>query len=201
METLLNYVMIISNALLVIGAFSAFVVYFMQKHSEKRMAATLILGQINSIDNQLMELKKDTNVNPVTIFNMKPILKENMWEKYKHLFAAEFSGSEYKLIQTYFEQAEFLERRRVDIINTVYSAWKDKSSVEHQVIGHAIFNDFLNGTDNSNSVEAFSKKFREIDTVFVPDIAFVTLMNSLHGFNLLSGTTAYAKLNKKAFLK
>ena len=79
----------ICDLLLVIGGLSAFILYFLQKNAEKKMAATLILGQVDSIDKQLSTLQGEVAINDIMLFQIKPILKENMWEKYKHLFVKE----------------------------------------------------------------------------------------------------------------
>ena len=124
-----------------------------------------------------------------------------MWEKYKHLFVKTLYGSEYDLVQNYFEHAEQLERRRVDIVNTIYSAWKDKSEIEHQIVGNAIFQDSINGSDTREKVEQFRMQFRSMELLFLPDIAINSFRNGVKRFQLLSGTTAYEKLHKISYLK
>ena len=62
------------------------------------MAATLILGQVDSIDKQLSTLQGEVAINDIMLFQIKPILKENMWEKYKHLFVKELCSAEQELI-------------------------------------------------------------------------------------------------------
>lgn len=193
------------NDLLLIGVgLSAFIIYFMQKNAEKKVAATLILGQIDAIDKTILALKNDGELGNVSIYKTNPILRENMWEKYKHLFVKNLSSSEYELLQKYYERAEQLERTRNNIINTMYSAWSDKSSVEHQIIGNIIHANYLNKKsieDTNAEISSFQETFRKLDIVFTPDITINTLLNNLNNFNLLSGTTAYQKIQKKSYIK
>lgn len=201
MNEWVDFLVAICNILLVIGAFSAFAVYILQKNAEKKMAATLILCQVDAIDKQISLLQTEPSLNYVTIFGIKPFIRDNMWEKYKHLFVQKLSISEYELIQKYFEQIEQLERKRIDILNTVYSAWKDKSSVEHQKIGEFIFNGEMDDPEKIKRFEHYRAQFRGSETVFIPDIANETFFVTMKSFNLLAGTTAYEKLLKNAYSK
>lgn len=191
--------------LLMIGVgLSAFVVYFMQRNTEKKIAATLILGQIDAIEKSISVLKDDNELGTVSIYRMSPIIKENMWEKYKHLFVKNLSGMEYELVQKYFERAEQMERARINIIDTIYSAWSDKSSVEHQIIGNIIHTNSLQGKrieDIIEEIKKFQEPFRGMDLVFTPDITIQTFMGLLKNFNLLAGTTAYQKIQNKSYIK
>lgn len=190
----------ICDLLLVIGGLSAFVLYFVKKKEEKKMAATLIVGQIDSIDKQISLLREEGGINDVKIFKTKPILKENMWEKYRHLFVKELCGSEQELIQIYFEHVEQLEKTRVDIVNNIYAAWENKSTVEHQIVGEAMYQSIQNG-NSLEKLELFRQRFRSYELLFLPTIAFDSFVGGINNFYMLSGTTAYMKLHKKSYLK
>ena len=179
-------------------------IYFIQKSTEKKVAATLILGQIDSIDKTISNLKSESQLSNISIYKTNPILRENMWEKYKHLFVMNLSGSEYELVQKYFERAEQLERTRTNIIDTMYSAWSDKSSVEHQMIGNIIHSNYISNKDANETqqeINHFQGTFRNLDLVFTPDIVIQALLVNLNNFNLLSGTTAYQKIQQKSYIK
>ena len=70
------------DLLLVIVGLSAFVVYCAQKRAELLSAGTLIIGQIDLVEKNVSVLKNDHQLNNVAVYNSKPIIKENMWEKY-----------------------------------------------------------------------------------------------------------------------
>ena len=101
-----------------------------------------------------------------------------MWEQYKHLFAKGLTGAEYNMIQHFFDHAERVERARMDIISTITNAWRDKSTVEHQIIAQMI-----QGSASSEEIDTFSENFRSLDLVFTPDIAINSLTKSLNNFS------------------
>ena len=158
------------DLLLVIVGLSAIVVYCAQKRAELLSAGTLIIGQIDLVEKNVSVLKNDHQLNNVAVYNSKPIIKENMWEKYKHLFAKRLDGSEYEIVQQFFDHAEQLERARLDIVFTMTNGWKDKSSIEHQVVAQMI-RDKL----SVEEVEWFRGAYRPLDLVFTADV----IINSL----------------------
>lgn len=191
----------ICDLLLVIGGLSAFVLYFIKRKEEKKMAATLIIGQIDSIDKQISLIREEGVVNDVKIFKIKPILKENMWEKYRHLFIKELCSSERELVQRYFEHVEQLEKTRVDIVNNIYAAWENKSTVEHQIVGETMYKDCIENGNSLEKLELFRQRFRACELLFLPTIAVDSFVGGINNFYMLSGTTAYEKLHKKSYLK
>ena len=182
------------------------IVYIFQKRDKKRSAATLILGQIDSIEEKIGILKNGHQLNNVVVYHSKTIISEKTWEKYKHLFAKELSQSEHRMIQNFFDTAEQLERTRADIVMVIKNAWADKSSVEHQIIGEMIKNDVIttsmpNEMRSSKEMTLFQDRYKPLDLVFTPDIAINSFVNNLNNFTMLSGTTAYEKIQHYSFSK
>ena len=140
-HTVFTFIRDWADVFLIAVGLSAMIVYIFQKRDKKRSAATLILGQIDSIEEKIGILKNGHQLNNVVVYHSKTIISENTWEKYKHLFAKELSQSEHRMIQNFFDTAEQLERTRADIVMVIKNAWADKSSVEHQIIGEMIKND------------------------------------------------------------
>lgn len=187
-----------SDLLVSIVGLSAFAIYFIQKRDKVRSAATLILGQINSIEECVSELREDHQLGNISIYHSKVILRDNLWEQYKHLFVKRLSTPEYEIIQRFFENAEQLERAREDIINTITTAWKEKSVVLHQVIGGMVAS---NEAVSHEEIQKFQVPFGALDIVFTPDVAIQALTKNLNNFNFLTGTTAYEKIRKKSYNK
>ncbi len=181
---------------------SAVVIYLWQKYDSRKIAATLILGQIDSIEKNVYGLKSNHQLNHVIVFNTPSIIRENLWEQNKHLLVKEFSNSEYELVQNFFSCSEQIERTRKEIIQTITTAWSDKSNVEHQIIAKYTSDILEQNIDAPNfqmlfrKVELFQQNFRPIDIVFTPDIILQNLISNLNGFDRLSGTTAYQKIQR-----
>ncbi len=200
-EKVLNWLLVnwLDVSLVLVGL-SAFAVYFFQRRSELYTAGTLIIGQINLIEQRVTDLKNEHQLNNVAVYHSKPIIKDSMWEKYKHLFASRLTNAEYEMIQDFFDQAEQLERARLDIITTMSNAWKDKSSAEQQNIARIICEED-DCKKAENKINTFEKIFIPLDVVFTPDVAIKVLTKSLANFSKLSGTTSYNKIHKKSYSK
>lgn len=205
-HTVFTFIRDWADVFLIAVGLSAMIVYIFQKRDKKRSAATLILGQIDSIEEKIGILKNGHQLNNVVVYHSKTIISENTWEKYKHLFAKELSQSEHRMIQNFFDTAEQLERTRADIVMVIKNAWADKSSVEHQIIGEMIKNDVLttsmpNEMRSSKEMNLFQDRYKPLDLVFTPDIAINSFVNNLNNFTMLSGTTAYEKIQHYSFSK
>lgn len=205
-HTVFTFIRDWADVFLIAVGLSAMIVYIFQKRDKKRSAATLILGQIDSIEEKISILKNGHQLNNVVVYHSKTIISENTWEKYKHLFAKELSQSEHRMIQNFFDTAEQLERTRADIVMVIKNAWADKSSVEHQIIGEMIKNDVIttsmpNEMRSSKEMTLFQDRYKPLDLVFTPDIAINSFVNNLNNFTMLSGTTAYEKIQHYSFSK
>ncbi len=205
-HTVFTFIRDWADVFLIAVGLSAMIVYIFQKRDKKRSAATLILGQIDSIEEKIGILKNGHQLNNVVVYHSKTIISENTWEKYKHLFAKELSQSAHRMIQNFFDTAEQLERTRADIVMVIKNAWADKSSVEHQIIGEMIKNDVIttsmpNEMRSSKEMTLFQDRYKPLDLVFTPDIAINSFVNNLNNFTMLSGTTAYEKIQHYSFSK
>lgn len=205
-HTVFTFIRDWADVFLIAVGLSAMIVYIFQKRDKKRSAATLILGQIDSIEEKIGILKNGHQLNNVVVYHSKTIISENTWEKYKHLFAKELSQSEHRMIQNFFDTAEQLERTRADIVMVIKNVWADKSSVEHQIIGEMIKNDVIttsmpNEMRSSKEMTLFQDRYKPLDLVFTPDIAINSFVNNLNNFTMLSGTTAYEKIQHYSFSK
>lgn len=184
------------DLLLLVVGLSAFFVYCCEKRDKLQTGATLIIGQIDLIEKRVKSLKGEHQLGNIAMYHSKPILKgNNMWEEYKHLFVKKLSRTEYELIQEFFDNAEQLERTRQEILSTIVTAWYDKSSVEHQKVADMV----LSEENWINAYMNFKNIYRPLDLVFTPDIAISALTKNLNNFEMLTGTTAYQKLQKRSY--
>lgn len=190
------------NILLVLVGLSAFGVYFAQKRDQMRSAATLLKGQIDNIEKSVTLLYNDSDLGNASVYKLKVILQENMWEKYRHLFVKKMTKSEIDLVQSFFDSAEQIEKARKDIVNTIKYAWISKT-----LVGNYHFSNYANEalgkvTDQHQQKYAqFREKFDPFSTEFTPQILVQTITESMVHFKNLSGTTIYGKLEKWAYDK
>ena len=186
------------DILIAIVGLSAFIVYFMQKRDQRRVAATLIVGQIKTIEKRVSALKDDHSLGNIAVYRSKIILKENTWEKYNHLFVKGLNSSEYEIVQQFFDDAEQIERARKDIVTIIAKAWSDKSAIKHQIVGELLKE---NEDDVFEKIENFKITYDPMDLVFTPDIVIQALVKKINNYCSLTGTTAFQKLLKYSFNK
>lgn len=207
------------DILLVIGGLSAFVIYFWQQHNEKRTAATLLIEQIDLVEKNIAALKNEPQLGNIPVYRSNAIIRNNLWEVYKHLLVKKLSPSEMDLVQAFFNNAEQIERAREDIIQTIQNAWLHKSFVEHSIAGSFLQKKLDSDIPNiswgyqqmgANRITVdfsaeqqkslvFASVYRPMDLVFTPDVAIETLTKQLSVSNKLSGTTAYEKIQKLSY--
>jgi hypothetical protein len=98
------------NALvtLIVGLL-ALVVYWLTKRSERKSAAIIIVLDIRHAEQVIVSLVERQAVDK----SLKPILHENNWAKYKHLFASSFSYDDIEKLNRFFDSCvEIAEARR-----------------------------------------------------------------------------------------
>ena len=190
------------NILLVLVGLSAFGVYFTQKRDHRRSAATLIKEQIDSIEKSISLLRNDKDLGNVSIYRINPIMRENLWEKYRHLFVRTLSSSEMNLVQEFYDSAEQIERARQDIIKVIENAWTHKS-----LVGHLKYADFINESlgkvseQPQTKIDYFRERFDPLNTEFTPGVIVDVITRNMMYFKALSGTSAYKKIEKIAYDK
>ena len=75
-------------AMILVGTL-ALGVYILQERRKRTEAALLIIQQINEIQESLIAVSScivDHKLNEGAFYEMLPILEENFWSKFKHLF-------------------------------------------------------------------------------------------------------------------
>ena len=193
------------NLLLVVVGLSAFGVYFWQKRDDKKTAATLLKSQIDSIEKIITVLKEDHRLGNLSVYHSRQIINESLWDKYKHLFVKLLSQSEVEIIQKFFDNAEQIERARHDILHTITMSWEHHSFVQHYYATLCTreieIEDGFEFQQSSDKLDAFEEWLKNHDLTYTSNIAIDALVNNLRNFTLLSGTTAYQKIQKHSFDK
>jgi len=195
------------DLLLVIGGASAFVVYFWQKRNETKIAATLILEQIDSVEKAVKKMKDEhlaSTLNDRTVYLAQVIDYEGAWATYQYLLIQELSQIELNLIQEFFETAYQIEKARADIVESFKSGWQNKSLALSLVFAklHDPTIEYIPNTMEQRDILAGEFLKNSEHTVgFNPKMAYDLLSTGLEKFTQLSGTTAYDKLVKKSYRK
>ena len=190
----------LTDLLLVLVGLSAFVVYAFQQKNQRSTAATLVKEQIDTIERNVSALKNDPNLNNISIYHSKNILIGNHWEEQKYLLVKKLSQSELETIQRFFDNAMQIENARIDIIKVINNDWANKSQAGCQIVANIVDR----GGDDAEIMQIFKlfmQQYGILSPEFVPDIIINALTRNLQNFEFISGTTAYARIQKLSYEK
>lgn len=85
--------------IIAIGGLAAFVIYGLEQRQKFKIAATIIVEQINYIENLINKLRAtETNRG---IYKKPRLMSENYWERYKILFIKKMRRVEIKEFDTF----------------------------------------------------------------------------------------------------
>lgn len=191
------------DILIAIVGLSAFGVYLWQKHDQVRTAATLVLGEIDLIEKRVSALMNEGQLNDVSIYYSQSVLSENLWGNYKHLLIKYLSPAETTLVSRFFENAQRIETARSDILESIRIDWNHASLIEHYYAG-VLTNVYLQkdkAEKIEEDIETFKDYYGRLDLTLTAKLSTRLLNKYLSNFSVLSGTTAYAKIQKLSFIK
>ena len=103
--------------LVVVGA-SAFAVYKLQESRKISDAASLIVLQINDLQEKLREIQSYIDnygvLNDTAFYESQIIFTENYWDKYKHYFVRKIDSESFRLFNDFYDCAsEVLEQQQL----------------------------------------------------------------------------------------
>jgi hypothetical protein len=176
-----------------VGLF-AFVVYSMGKRSEKRNAAMIIVMDIRNAEQIIQTLLETSNFD----ISIKPILSENNWSKYKHLFASDFSYDDFALLNRFFDGCvEISDARRR--MNEVFTASINAKAALLQEKIFAIESD--KNEEFQSHRQALIDRFNNETYVFNLREPRDRIIKNLQLMGRLSGSVAFDKMRKIAEIK
>ncbi len=117
MKQIINFFTENWNNILMIGVGTlALVVYKLQKKSEKRNAAILVISQINELKEKvgrIVEIISNNQLNATGIYETLDILDDNQWNKYKHLFVGDIDSNSIRIINDFYEGVSLIREQLV----------------------------------------------------------------------------------------
>lgn len=103
-----NHSVIISvftNIFLVVVGCGVFVVYYLQERRKKIEAACLIISQIDELQNRILEISNyivNGVLNSTAFYESLPLITNNYWDKYKHLFVRKMEQNSYSVLNKFY---------------------------------------------------------------------------------------------------
>ena len=87
----------VNMCLVLVGSF-ALVIYILQERRKRIDAASLIVLQIDEVQEKLREISTyivDGKLNETAFYESLPLIEENYWSKYKHYFVKKMDAMSY----------------------------------------------------------------------------------------------------------
>jgi len=104
------------NLLLIFVGSLAIVVYWLQERQKKIEAASLIILQINELQNRLREFSSyivNGQLNFSAFYESLPLMGENYWDKYKHYFVSEMDPKSFSDIDLFYDYAGEIQEQQL----------------------------------------------------------------------------------------
>jgi len=169
----------------------ALAVYLLAKKHEKSNAATIILMDIRHAEQVVLSILEKGSVDSY----LKNIITENNWNKYKHLFAANFSQDDFSAFNRFFNSCMEISEARKVMLEIFNASLRSKAEHVQQL---------LMNVESPNTPEGQAKRQQIITNtntenfIFEPADPKNRIFNALQLMGRLSNTVAFEKLKKFA---
>jgi hypothetical protein len=181
-----------SFATLLVGLV-AFLTYLLTKRHERQNAAAIIIMDIRHAEQAVLSLVERGLVDR----NIKPILHENNWAKYKHLFASRFSYDDLAALNRFFDSCVEIAEARKRMNESFYASINAKAALLQEKILMLEDLDSPTGLVNKN---ALITRFNNETYFFDPMDPKTIVLKNLELMGQPSTSTAFEKLKRIAKL-
>lgn len=168
------------NMLLVIVGTLAFVIYKLQERRKKIDAASLIILQIDEIQENLREISTyivDGKLNETAFYESLPLMEENYWGKYKHYFVSKMDATSYGSFNKLYNYVAGIQEQQLLLKNLQKNDFYLTQSIlkymEVQFINNALNNQIVGNTSpfqqsiyQNFDYNQFLNNYRQQDELF-----------------------------------
>jgi len=179
--------------LLVTGLF-AFIIYRIQKASEKRDAAIIIINEIRNAEQAIINIKNTKRIGELSI-----ILPNNSWAIKKYLFVKNLDLDEYNLINDFYNKCNMAEEYRLLYFKTLNESVIAKSN-EMQVALIRLMEVTITDSKEVNDYEIKKEKLVKMANaetwLFEPNRPVSNLIEYINNIILVTTSSAGLKIKK-----
>lgn len=210
-----------SLGLIAVGSL-AFIVYILQGEAKKIEAASLIILQIEDLQDRLREISTyivDRKLDFVAFYEALPLMKEDYWNKYKHYFVRKMSARDFSNINKLYDYVSIIQKQQELLQNLQKNDFFIRQNLvmnsEMQVITATLQNkiappDLMNVDEQvlkqviPSCMQYRGNLEKVINsspfTTYVPEQIAQSLQKFLREYSMLSvtGTEGYKMLEKQA---
>ena len=155
--------------LVIVGTF-ALVIYKLQERRKKIDAASLIILQIDEVQEKLREISTyivDGRLNETAFYESLPLIEENYWSKYKHYFVRDMDATSYGSLNQLYNYVSGIQEQQLLMKtlqkNNFYLTQTILMNMEAQFIN--------NGLNTSYGNITSSQIIASIESVIPSDVA------------------------------
>lgn len=210
-----------SLGLIAVGSL-AFIVYILQGEAKKIEAASLIILQIEDLQDRLREISTyivDRKLDFVAFYEALPLMKEDYWNKYKHYFVRKMSARDFSNINKLYDYVSIIQEQQELLQNLQKNDFFIRQNLvmnsEMQVITATLQNkiappDLMNVDEQvlKQVMPSYMQYRGNLEkvinsspfTTYVPEQIAQSLQKFLREYSMLSvtGTEGYKMLEKQA---
>lgn len=172
----------------------ALIVYWLNKRTEKRNAATIVLMDIRHAEHVVQSILEKGTVDTF----VKKIITENNWSKYKHLFASDFSQDDFLAFNRFFEACVDISESRTRMLEIFNSGIRAKAEKLQQML---LSIDKPESNEGKQKREELISNAHKESYVFEPDDPKLRIYRNLQLMGRLSNTIAFEKLKAISGIK
>ncbi len=203
--------------LVIVGTF-ALIVYKLQERRKRIDAASLIILQIDEVQEKLREISTyivDGKLNETAFYESLPLMEENYWDKYKHYFVRDMDATSYSSLNLLYNYVSGIQEQQLLMKsfqkNNFCLTQTILANMEAQFINNGLNNLFQQTTWNPNfDFNQFWNIYKQQDeqlkyiinngafTPYIPAQIRVSLDKILKEYSMLKilGTEGYQMLKE-----
>lgn len=209
------YSLVLQLLLVVVGA-SALIVYLFQKKSEVRTAATIVAAQIIDIEKKIDSRESVMQLALPALYRSPKLLDENSWLRNKHILTKKLKSADIALLDSYFMNVEFIHRNSEILVELLINEWKYRAQALQFRYSDIVYKELPNipisqtatnaeqnriQTNYLKEITDFYDVFSSISYIFTPNLPFESYKAALTMYQSITGSVAYAKLQKLSVTK
>lgn len=125
----------------------ALVVYWLQERKKKIDAASLIISQIDELQERVREISTfvvNGQLNAVAFYESLPLMETDYWNKYKHYFVREMDSSSYTAMNHFYEYVSEIQEQQLLMKSLQKNLFHVTQNVLSDLESKAIFQDLTN---------------------------------------------------------
>ncbi|MCL2576205.1 MAG: hypothetical protein FWE33_07200 [Defluviitaleaceae bacterium] len=194
---------IVSSGAVVLGAIVAFVSYIKHNSEKRKTAATLLLLQIDDVDETILtlkELQSKGKFDAEALLNL-PTIECNAWDEGKHLLLRKLNATDRRVLEQYFLTVNNIKKSLDKLVGMFTMNWNARTLFASSTFAELARENMDDATRVDSAISNFWENYARIDDVYSPSILENALISNLTICDAMLGKTTYEKIKKMSYVK